>query len=418
MRYLFFIGLLACFSCNNKIAKSKSTNILENILQDNRETLGPIIDQAEEFEIQIQYTQINRDAKNRASFESHQFNVNPERYFYPASSVKMPIAFLAVQKLNEIKAINNLEELNIHTPIFHEAFSAPQTAVKTDESAQNKKSSIAHYIQKIFAVSDNDAYNRLYEFLGQDYINDQLRNKGYFNSRIIHRLGISGFDKTSNQIGNPIYLKKGEQLIYHQPASFAKQDWDLKLLEEQKGLGYINSEGNKVDQPMDFSGKNFISISNLQDILKAVLFPETIPANKRFNLRDEDYEFLYKAMFLLPKECEYPKYDTTEYYDSYVKFFLFGDNKKPMPDHIRIFNKVGYAYGYLTDCAYIVDFKNNIEFFLTATILVNKNKVYNDDTYEYDEIGIPFLANLGKAVYDYELKRKRAYVPDLSKFQY
>jgi hypothetical protein len=78
-----------------------------------------------------------------------------------------------------------------------------------------------------------------------------------------------------------------------------------------------------------------------------------------------------------------------------------------MPKHIKIYNKVGYAYGTLTDNAYIKDTKNNIDFMLTATILVNSDEVFNDDAYEYDEVGIPFLAQLGRELYQLELKRKR-----------
>ena len=58
------------------------------------------------------------------------------------------------------------------------------------------------------------------------------------------------------------------------------------------------------------------------------------------------------------------------------------------------------------DDIYIVDEKNQIEFILTATILVNKDGIFNDDKYEYDEIGIPFLAALGREFYNFEINRK------------
>ncbi len=44
---------------------------------------------------------------------------------------------------------------------------------------------------------------------------------------------------------------------------------------------------------------------------------------------------------------------------------------------------------------------------VTATLLVNKDGIFNDNAYEYDEIGIPFLAQLGRELYNYELNRKR-----------
>jgi hypothetical protein len=40
----------------------------------------------------------------------------------------------------------------------------------------------------------------------------------------------------------------------------------------------------------------------------------------------------------------------------------------------------------------------------------------NDDKYDYDAIGLPFLYQLGKVFYQYELKRKRKFAPDLSRF--
>ena len=92
-------------------------------------------------------------------------------------------------------------------------------------------------------------------------------------------------------------------------------------------------------------------------------------------------------------------YKEDEFYDSYGKFFLYGDSKDRIPEQFKIYNKVGYAYGTLTETAYIVDEKAGIEFLLTATILVNKNEIFNDDTYEYEEIGIPFLAQLGREIY-------------------
>ena len=48
---------------------------------------------------------------------------------------------------------------------------------------------------------------------------------------------------------------------------------------------------------------------------------------------------------------------------------------------------------------------------------MNENQIYNDDVYEYDEIGFPFLADLGRIIYQYEINRKRKNIPDLSRFQ-
>jgi hypothetical protein len=88
-----------------------------------------------------------------------------------------------------------------------------------------------------------------------------------------------------------------------------------------------------------------------------------------------------------------------------------------MPEQVRVFNKVGWAYGFLTDISYVVDFRNNVEFMLTTTVYVNSDGVLNDDKYDYDSAGYPFMYQLGQTIYNYELQRSRSHKPDLSKFK-
>ena len=141
--------------------------------------------------------------------------------------------------------------------------------------------------------------------------------------------------------------------------------------------------------------------------MRRFIFPESYFPGQRYNISNEDRNFVMESMAKLPQDHPYIADKTDKYYDSYGKFFLFGDSKEPIPKHIEIRNKVGYAYGYLTDCAYIQDKKEGIEYFLTATIHVNKNQTFNDGIYEYDEIGIPFLAELGRLVHNYMIKNKK-----------
>ena len=54
-----------------------------------------------------------------------------------------------------------------------------------------------------------------------------------------------------------------------------------------------------------------------------------------------------------------------------------------------------------------MDTKNNIEFMLVATIHVNDNRIYNDGVYEYDEVGFPFLRELGNLIHGSEVKRRK-----------
>jgi hypothetical protein len=78
---------------------------------------------------------------------------------------------------------------------------------------------------------------------------------------------------------------------------------------------------------------------------------------------------------------------------------------------------VGWAYGFLTDASYVADFKNKVEYMLSATVYVNSDGILNDNKYEYESVGHPFLYQLGQTIYQYELARKRKNAPDLRAFQ-
>jgi hypothetical protein len=170
---------------------------------------------------------------------------------------------------------------------------------------------------------------------------------------------------------------------------------------------------------MDFTAKNFFPLTEQQRLLRSFLFPESVPGASRFDLTPDDYLFVLTAMSQYPTETRYPNYpaDSAIAYDAYCKFLMYGEDRLPIPRNIRIFNKVGDAYGYLIDNAYIVDFDTGVEFLLTAVINVNTDGVLNDGEYEYSELGFPFLKQLGQTVYRYELKRSRRHKPDLSKFR-
>jgi hypothetical protein len=409
MRYfLSVLALSACYSL------SQAQSPLQQILAGLPMEMDTLLQQPEKYRIQIVYTQIDRDARNRPHFQTYTFG-DTAQYFYPASTVKMPAAFMALEKLNML----SIPGADRNSPMLTGAGRAPQTPVDRDSTAANGLPSIAHYINKIFLVSDNDAFNRLYEFLGQEYLNAQLHAKGYPRTRIVHRLSVSGFDTTGNRYTNPVSLLDSVgNLRYFQGEVFSQcPPAAMGIGSQQLGKGYIDAKGRLVEEAFDFSFRNYMGLREMHDMLQAVLFPEAVPATRRFRLSKADEAQLLRAMSMLPGESDFPKYDSTTYYDRYVKFLMFGDStEKPMPAHIRVFNKVGNAYGFLSDVAYIVDFKHQVEFMLAATIHVNADGVFNDNQYEYDSIGYPFLGHLGRAVYDYELRRPLRRRPDLGKF--
>ena len=387
---MLFLNLVGC----------KEMNTLEKIISKENEKINKVILAKDTYEVQILYTKVNKNKTGEIEFETFSYNEQPLKYFYPASTVKFPAAILALEKLNDlgIEGVNKYTHLSID--------SVYEGHVSFDKEFNNECGypNIADYIKRIFLVSDNESFNRLYDFLGQKEINERLRKRGFTNTKIVHRLSVARTPK-QNMETNPIqfYGNNGE-LLYTQPARIESNTVSLNLSETLKGNGFY-SDGKLINEPKDFSINNYFSLRDQHNLMIRIMYPEQFDEKERFNLTTEDYTFLRKYMSMLPKESECPQYDINEYYDGYVKFLMFGDTKETIPNNIKIYSKSGLAYGYLIDNAHIVDDKNGVEYFLSATVHVNENGIYNDDNYEYDDIGLPFLAELGRIIYKYEKGR-------------
>jgi Beta-lactamase enzyme family len=372
---VIFIGYILCLLFTS--CERPAISPLEKVLWSAHPAMLRVLHDPKAFEIQIMYSQINRDDKGDVSFTDYIFRSDTTQYFYPASTVKLPMAVLALEFADSIK------EIGLNTPYL----------LANDSTLHT----LSDDVRQIFAVSDNDANNRLYEMLGRDQVNQRMKELGIPYFRLAHRLATDSSAKSER--AQLFFIPGKDTVVLGGGKDEAIQPLQKKGL--RKGNGFVR-ENEIVNEPMDFSEKNYFPILAQQEFMKRIFFPAFYPKDQQIRLTEATSAFLHEQMRSLPRENGYNEED---YYDSYVKFFLYGDSKDRIPPDLKIYNKVGYAYGTLTDTAYIVDEVNDVEFLLSATILVNDNGIFNDDEYEYDSIGIPFLAQLGREIYLQERSR-------------
>ncbi|MBI9072422.1 MAG: serine hydrolase [Melioribacteraceae bacterium] len=403
--FTFCFSVILIVSCQ---LKNTDDNLVLNLMESDKANFSYVLDNLDKHEVQVLYTEVNRDSDNTPHFVSHTLKANNINYFYPASSVKLYAAILALQKLNEL----NINELDGNTSLKIDSSHTGQSTVLTDSTSENTYPSIAHYIKKLFLVSDNDAFNRLYEFCGQQYLNEELWERGFDQTQLFHRLSIA-LSREENRNTNQFTFYDGAKTIYEQKAKFNEDDI-YPMNKVSKGLGY-KKDGELITEPMDFTYKNHTSIENLQLALRNIIFPGAADEKSKFNLTDADYKFLQRTMAMFPRESNYPKYNLE---DNYVKFSLFEKDSTKPGGNVRIMSKIGMAYGFLTENAYVFDVEAGVEYFLSAVIYVNENQIFNDNIYEYEKTGFPFLEELSRVIYNHELKREKKYKADLSEFDF
>jgi hypothetical protein len=384
--------------------------LLDSLLQAN-----PLLAQIAanpQYELQIIYTQIDRDAQNHPTFTPHTYHLTPQQYFNPASLVKLPVVALALEKLNDLNKpgvtrrtiMATGTDWRCQTPV---PFAAP---VDSDQTA-----TVGNYIKRMLLVSDNVSYNRLYEFLGQQVINERLTQLGYPNARITRRF--APCDTAANRHTNPIsfHTPQGDTL-YKQPAQYNPITYTSPLGRVLKGRAH--KVGSRIiPTPYDFTTANHLPLPDITALLQSILFPESVPAPQRPHLTPTDYAFLRRYLHATPHESGNSLYQSSKYFDAYKKYLYYGRNPDlSQQSTLRIYNIVGMSHGFLADIAYFADFLNQSEFMLSAVLYVNQNGIINDGIYEYDTIGHPFLAQLGRQIQQYEAQRPRQYQPNLTEF--
>ncbi|MCL1975903.1 MAG: class A beta-lactamase-related serine hydrolase [Firmicutes bacterium] len=354
-----------------------SPPVLLDLMKEKGDEFAKILDDISQYEIQILLTQVNRNSDGKPSFISEEYGMDTNKYFYPASAVKMAIAALTLQKLHSIAKADRTCVLN--------------AAKSKNGSVGRAGFTIEKYIYRMIVYSDNIAYNRLYDFLGQQYINETLHNMEYIDCQIIRRYD-SQLSAKEDRNNYPWELRDNEgELLDSSPAITNENIYSLRERKDMTGLlrgrARMTAKG-LISSPKEFYDYNYMSLEVMQNILKALVFPAEVEKKARFDISADDREFLLAC--LLGEGTEH-------------KYFIYGGAGLVNPD-IEIYNKTGTSYGNIIDNAYIIDKTHNIEFFLTAVIYVNPNGIIGDEIYDYEKTGLPFLQNLGLAIYEYYLR--------------
>jgi hypothetical protein len=316
-------------------------------------------------------------------------------YFYPASAIKPLGAAVALERMHELQR-KEAPTLSLDTPLafWGERRGGPILATDADNLADGKLT-LRHLIREALIVSDNESFNRLYEFCGQTRLNESLWKAGIGSARILHRLSVR-MSLVDNRRTPAIELRLAEG-----PITLPEESGTLTLAHVEDRdtvlVGKARIEADKlVPGPMSFIARNGVRLVELQTGLARIVAPELSFEGQPFALDAEDRQLLLDALSTFPGDSKNPKWDRTQYPDDYAKFFLGGATRVIPRERLVLHNKVGLAYGFTTDNAYIGDRASGKGFFLAATIYADSDGTVDDGKYDYETLAIPFLNDLAE----------------------
>lgn len=372
------------------LAQQKANSpLLDSVLQ-SHPVLKKVAAQPQKYRLQVIYTSITRNSKGKAELTHHFFNVNPQLYFYCASLIKLPTSIIALEKLQSL----NGKGITRKTTMVTDSCMPCMNKVDKDTGAVNQLPSIEQYIKEMLLVSDNAAYSRVYEFCGTDLLNKRVKDWGCKNTYIINRYDGRCF-QSNNFNTNPVtFLNDNKQVIYTQPCVQGRPIASSNRCTKTAGKAYYNSKNKLVKQAKDFEGMNECTLEDIHLIMQKLVFND--PA---LNISKNDRDFLLRYMSLYPRESKAPRYTGKTFYDSFKKYLIYGDSKKAIHNAgLRSFNIVGQSYGFMSDCAYIVDFDSKTECLISVALYANEDEVINDGRYDYATLALPFMAQLGRSL--------------------
>lgn len=392
---------------------------------------APVFASAEEFKLQVLVTEFAPGKDGKPTLVRHGFRVDRE-YVYPASAIKLLGAVAALEKLNDLRTKE--PRLSETTPLRWWPDSGDRKATggkndatvdgpkdgadKKDEAARKKLGSgdpdasgheekdatnldggtitLRHEIRKVFLVSDNAAFNRLFEFTGQKELNTRMRDAGLPSVRMIHRLS------TATTEAQNLRTPRIDMLLGDESVTIPERRSDFDVgPNKAKGLklGKGVADGSKiVDGPMDCSRKNSISLVDLQDALIKVVRRDVDLGTPAFTITDAQAAELARTMAEYPNDSTNPRYSRGQYPDDYGKFLLPGLLKVAPKEAWRIENKVGRAYGFSIENAHVVHVPSGKSLIVTVALYTNADQILNDGVYEYETIADPFLAGVGEQI--------------------
>ena len=365
---------------------SLETNPIKSSLRKN-DFLKEIIKDKEDYEIQVLLTKIDQ-YNSKVDFQEYKYQLDDNKYFYPASTIKLPIVVLALKKINELRSKGS--EITLKSKIT--------LNYKDDYSELVIRDSITSFqnlIADVFLVSDNSASNILIDFIGYNYFNHEMENAGFDKTYLNHKFNPDPYVNYTWQISD---LDNNIISSINDNQKIIKADEKTNGLEKGERRYF---KGEILAESLNFSEKNRSSITDMHNLIKYIFYPEIFDSINTFNLNVEDYDFFRYWMSRFTYEDIGEKFIGDEnFFETYNKFFIHGDEQSVSNEQIRVYNKIGQAYGTSIDNGLIKNYQDNVEFILTATIYTNKNKVINDNLYEYDDLAVPFLAKLSRAIYN------------------
>lgn len=336
------------------------------------------------YQPQVLLTRCVRDGDGWRALDRQAFGPRPRQWFAAASWVKLPLAGLLLEELDRRRLDLAVDGLRLE--IDGTAACAPLP------TAQAGGWRLDALMQSMLVVSDNLAYNALYELLGSDAIHARLRELGFPEIRMATRLGCPQ-PRSPGKLAARLRDATGA-VVWESPAQPQESFQRFPHGNARAGRAWAEA-GRVIPGAHDFSDSNFIPLADVHRMTLA--FGGGI--GLRFELSAGTRRWLAETLSLVPRQAASLSAEQRALPDDQSKWLLPLDARGRFLPQLRIHSKNAQSYGWIGDSAFIADESAGRACALTVLVFVDRDGVLNDGAYDYAGTGRPFLREVGSALW-------------------
>jgi beta-lactamase class A len=319
---------------------------------------------------------------------------SPAPYFYPASAIKPFVAVAALHAAAE-------QGVGLDTPLRIDALAVEHEGREVPVSEGARSTTLRSLVRDALQVSDNPAFNRLFDVVGRDRANAALAEWGYGSVRIQSRLAAASRDPAVQGRAPAVGRRSGRG---------ERSEWEPWLAERtatravasiaapgvEVGRAYIDEEGQRVEGPLSFATHNAASLDDLVRLLVHLTEPGEHAIDGALPLSDEARQWVVQTMTEPPPASRRLDAATRRRMLRPLEAGVLDALGPNEAEAVRVTSKVGYSYGYFIDVARIAHARTRRRFFVGVVVYANANGVLNDDRYETEALARPFVEALGR----------------------
>lgn len=394
LKLCMLVGI--CFFIESAYCQPKDSNkedYFKSIISGKDSLVDQVLRDAAKFNLQLILSVY--DFKNGKDTLYHFYLNRDQYYFSPASLIKFPVALVAAEKLTSLKYSHSV---SIHDSIAITTCSCDKS---TDTYVRNSKpTSFKQFYDELFIMSNNSAYNLLFDFVGRDDANKRFKELGFDRIIMNNRFSSGCSDENNKNYGGITFYRNANENILSIPCGSSYMEWKHDSTWPNTAGRFHLSNKKLISEPKRYTSGNYTSLTDIHHMLIDFIEDFQRPINKRkYKIDDEIRTIIFNAMGTFPKEMVSTNYQTENIPDTYYKFFLSPKSMNTNGNSLRIYNKVGIAGGYISDVSFIEDKRIGLKYFLSGSMHAKKDGIIGNNNFNYYDIGIPTFRKIGELVY-------------------